>query len=194
MTQTTDLKHRAHMATEVDLNMVRGYQRHVWAWLEVKMVLYGDILDVGASEGYFKQLMTWEQESYTGIDISPATDHVLQATLEQFIQGSPDERYDLVIYNHVFEHLPRPGLELEMVHSVLNQDGHLFISVPLAGTDTANLDHFHLYGYSPVIMRRLLDYFKFSIVDQIQVDLRQDLLDCSPQERRTEIWTLAQKK
>ena len=133
----------------------------------------GRLLDVGCGFGAFVALMRdrgWEAE---GVDPSPTvvaaaarkgrTVHL--GTLERI--DSPHGIYDAVTMFYVLEHLPDPMSALRTASELLAPGGTLLIRVPhttpiarlLAplGLGGALYDPpFHLYDFSPVVLRHML--------------------------------------
>lgn len=92
-------------------------------------------LEVGCAEGWFLEAMT-----AIGADISAveASDQALERQKEGYnvIHGFfPDalptsQKYDLIIFNDVFEHLPDPVASLKKCEEFLNPNGLLIINLP----------------------------------------------------------------
>jgi 2-polyprenyl-3-methyl-5-hydroxy-6-metoxy-1,4-benzoquinol methylase len=52
-----------------------------------------------------------------------------------------DKRYDLIVISEVLEHLERPDVALKFLRTALNDDGRIFINVPI---NSPSPDHIYL--------------------------------------------------
>ena len=131
------------------------------------------LLDVGCGFGAFVAMMRergWDAE---GVDPSPA---VVAAALGKgrpvrlgTLEGVQDERgaYDVVTMFYVLEHLPDPMGALRRVSDLLAPGGTILIRVPdttpivrllapLGLGGTLYDPRFHLYDFSPAVLRKML--------------------------------------
>lgn len=94
------------------------------------------ILDIGAATGEFLDEARHLGHHIQGIELSESSRHTANATLGIELSGIElhrlpgEDRYDVIHMNHVFEHLPDPGLALVACHRLLTTNGLLLIEVP----------------------------------------------------------------
>mgnify|MGYP004003111933 FL=1 len=83
----------------------------------------------------------------------------------------PENSFDLIIFDHVFEHLNNPNEVLLKVTKLLKSNGKIFFSTPNAlkvhGFLWQNYFHDHAFTYSRNTLRRLLQKYGF---DEINFD------------------------
>jgi len=191
----TDLKHRRHFGIAQDLDEVRNYQCITWAYIDNVIQQQGwwrngyedevKVLDVGASEGFLSYLMPY---NYTGVDISPLADFVKKGTVFSLDGGINDKTFntfDVIIYNHVLEHIQEPDLEIYWVEAILKPGGLLFIAVPDASSPWAWEFESHVNLFNKEILERMLIRHGFIINDFFYVTFRDD---------KKELWMMAIKK
>jgi len=105
-------------------------------WLRRGKVSLSDaILDIGCGAG--KHLLKLEREGFhnlMGVDPFIPQDirynngvTVLKKQLSEL-----DRQFDFVMFNHSFEHMPKPLEILHDVRRILNKTGHLMLRVPVA--------------------------------------------------------------
>lgn len=100
----------------------------------------GRVLDVGCGTGDFCYLAEKAGYSATGMDFSPQLIEVARqrfpsldlevATLEEFIARRPNDKYDVVTFIQVLEHLDNPRDFLQSVKAVLKPGGYVVCDVP----------------------------------------------------------------
>jgi len=139
----------------------------------------GRLLDVGCAFGDFVALMReggWRAE---GIDPSPVATAaaagrglpVRTGTLEGF--DAPDGSFEVVVLFYVLEHLADPMGALRKVFRLLSPGGTLVVRVPDTtpivrllrplGIGASLYDPpFHLYDFSPAVLRRMLSAAGFA--------------------------------
>lgn len=96
------------------------------------------LLDVGSAHGWFLELA---QKQYEVVGIEP--DKGMMATVaakglairEGFFPGAlaVDERFDVIVFNDVLEHIPDVGATLESCENHLKPDGLLVVNAPNRG-------------------------------------------------------------
>lgn len=83
-------------------------------------------------------------------------------------------KYDLIMLHHAYEHMPHPRETLQLLSSMLSEQGHLLIRIPLVDSLAWEMFHEnwaqldaprHLYLHSKHSMRLLAESCKLSIVD-----------------------------
>jgi SAM-dependent methyltransferase len=94
-------------------------------------------LDIGCSTGSLVCLMTTKGYRATGIDIDDeairlAKSHysvnVLEGTVENLVEGGA--KFDIIIFNHVLEHVHKPLEMLSWVQHILKPGGRVWITLP----------------------------------------------------------------
>lgn len=97
----------------------------------------GRIMDFGASSGFFLSELSDNWEKY-GIEYSRKAVEkakkdfnisLLHGGIEKF-KKFPDNFFDVIIMNSVFEHLENPKLALNVVHKKLKNNGFFVFNVP----------------------------------------------------------------
>jgi len=96
---------------------------------------FDSVLDVGTGNGYSAEYFAERGKTVTATVLgdhkwgAPSSGDVeyVQANVESLPFG---REFDVVWCSHVLEHLRHPGLAFEEVRRVLNDEGHLFVSVP----------------------------------------------------------------
>lgn len=132
------------------------------------------ILDVGCGTGQLLQaLHHFGFRDLTGTDTFISEDityptgvRILKRPLEQL-----DERFDMVMMHHSFEHMPKPLDALIEIHRLLTDDGWVLIRMPVVnfawetyGVDWVQLDApRHLYLFTERAFRTLAEQAGFSI-------------------------------
>jgi len=96
------------------------------------------VLEVGCSAGYFGSMLCETGHTVWGIepDKEPSSeaekvlDRVFQGDLSEFFSKHPDERFDVIVFGDVLEHLISPDKFLSQSHKHLSKDGHVIASIP----------------------------------------------------------------
>jgi 2-polyprenyl-3-methyl-5-hydroxy-6-metoxy-1,4-benzoquinol methylase len=145
-----------------------------------KIVQYkmgGTLLDVGAGVGTLVSIAGKKGFTATGVEISPWASlfarnekglNVLTGRLEEL--NLKTESYDVIVLNHVLEHVDNlRGLLLEVMR-LLRKDGLLVIGVPNVGSLMANIKGHkwaslrpeeHIWHFTPITLRLLLNKVGF---------------------------------
>jgi len=87
------------------------------------------ILDLGYVVDYFLDEAREYNYETVGLDIAPhtSTHRLIQADFDKDVI---DEKFDIIVANHFFEHIHYPLEALKKCFNMLNQGGILFISMP----------------------------------------------------------------
>jgi len=91
-----------------------------------------DVLDIGCGSGYLGSILGKKAKSYTGIDFIDERKvrnfcFLISTALRlPFKSGS----FDIVICNHVIEHVPEQDKVLDEINRVLKKDGICYITSP----------------------------------------------------------------
>jgi SAM-dependent methyltransferase len=138
------------------------------------------ILDIGASSGAWLEVASAQGCQATGVEIGATTAagarsrglDVRTGTLGEVLGTLDDERFDLITFWDVLEHLPDPRHELAMARTLLTADGliaatfpnveglypqltYRFLSRPTGVWEYPELP-VHLYDFAPRTASRLL--------------------------------------
>ena len=97
----------------------------------------GRLLDIGSGLGHLLKLAQDQGYNAVGIDASPAAVRFagevfgVQSSVGMFPGCIPaGSSFDIVIMNHVLEHLPEPGIALQEATALLEPGGILAIAAP----------------------------------------------------------------
>jgi SAM-dependent methyltransferase len=147
----------------------------------------GDALDIGAgSDGLGRQIGVWPLlKTVSEWDVGDGD--------AQYLEGVPDNSFDLVYSSHCLEHVRNPDAALHRWHDVLKPGGHMVVAVPdyvmyerEQWPSRFNDDHktrftFQLVAemlhyYAPIKVERIIEHFDPSLPkDQ---DQTQGLAEC----------------
>ncbi len=141
----------------------------------------GRLLDVGTGIGTLMEVATKEGFHVSGVEFSPwassyaRTDKgldVFTGTIEE--AGFREETFDVVVLNHVLEHLDQPRETLREVRRILKRDGVLVIGVPNIESIMARLlgagwyslkPGEHVWHFSPATLCRLVREAGFEVIE-----------------------------
>tara|TARA_R110001592_G_scaffold179398_1_gene421014 strand:- start:3767 stop:4600 length:834 start_codon:yes stop_codon:yes gene_type:complete len=132
------------------------------------------ILDIGASEGEILHRIKKQTGAVALFAVEPNPEFgafaVTHAGCLHFLDMAAlpvNQKYDLVILNHVFEHLSCPVDYLSVIRELLAENGHIYIDVPdvseyrsLESLHIAHMSHFSL-----TTLRNTLAEAGFEVVD-----------------------------
>lgn len=110
------------------------------------------ILDIGCAAGLSSRWYARAVESVVGMDIdlpavsfakeSNSDDNLSFVVMDSQRLGYPESCFDIVICNHIYEHVPDPHILMSEIHRVLKPDGVCFFS---AGNRLSLIEpHYHL--------------------------------------------------
>jgi 2-polyprenyl-3-methyl-5-hydroxy-6-metoxy-1,4-benzoquinol methylase len=152
--------------------MVARIQRHVPS---------GRLLDVGAGVGAFLSVSSRHGYSARGVEVSEWASgyarrekglDVVTGTLEDARFG--DAHFDVVVLNHVIEHVPDPRALLGEVRRILGPEGLIVLGTPNAESLMARLIRArwasyrpgeHIWHFTPSTLRRLVESEGFRVVE-----------------------------
>ena len=147
-------------------------------WIQEQTKTYGQILDIGCSQGIVSLLLGEKGKKVKGIDIQPEAIEFAQGLLKNeyahveecvefecidFMLYESDRKYDCIIITEVLEHLKEPDKFLEKAVSFLKPGGKMVISVPFGVMD--HPDHvstFYLTNFYGLLQKYFYIYsFEF---------------------------------
>lgn len=147
-----------------------------------KLLKPGKVLEVGCSTGLLLSLLQSEGWEVCGIEPSRKAAEVaikrgintVLGTFEtiKFVEKFV-EKFDLIIFNHVLEHVENPKFFLKKCQDILNPNGTLLISLPNFNSVSARiqkknwpllLPSEHLWHFTPRSLKILLEKLNFQII------------------------------
>lgn len=138
----------------------------------------GSLLDIGAGTGAFLDEMKKQGWQVSGLEPDPGarerakTAYGLDLDETERIYSIPEKTFDAVTMWHVLEHVHDLHGYLAKIHSIVKDDGRVFIAVPnFTSADAAAFkQHWaaydvprHLYHFSPAAMKQLLAQHSFAV-------------------------------
>ena len=158
------------------------------------------ILDVGCSEGYLGGYLKNSGHTVLGVEMNPQSAHKASEVLDSVYNGSiseyfnhhSDEKFDVILFGDVLEHIADPNQILEICHNHLNRDGFIIASLPnvahaairamlLEGrweyADLGILDRTHLRFFTKDSAKALFEQAQYDIEDIGQVHLPIEVVD-----------------
>ncbi len=137
----------------------------------------GLILDVGCGKGHFLKKFQDRGWQCFGNDLSEEGCRSAKKRVANVFQGQlsscnfEDNKFDLVMFNHSFEHITSPQEEIIEAKRILRKDGWLHLGLPNIGGNQfqlfkelwVNLEiPRHCYHYSPETISKLLEKNNFT--------------------------------
>ncbi len=142
----------------------------------------GSVLEVGCSSGLLLELLKKEKYRVYGIEPNKKAfrtaqrkfgNQVYNATLAAFTKKNP-VRFNVIIYNHVLEHIEDIKIELSFIKKILKKDGIFVLGLP----NTNNVIFYlrkkyweplmpleHVWHFSKNYLVRFLERNKFKIIN-----------------------------
>ncbi len=136
-------------------------------------------LEVGSSVGTFLSLLQTRGWEVRGVEPSKAAAQAAQkggipTTIDTFEETNlPEATFDVVIFNHVLEHMSDPFTVLRKAHKVLRKEGLVFIDAPNFGGLSARilgsrwqyiLPREHRWHFTPQALSLLLGKAGFKVL------------------------------
>ena len=117
--------------------LMKYKERDYLRWMAPQLNINFDskILDVGSGRGkLLKKMKSFGFKNLTGIDPFLAEDAIKQPGLNVLKKDlfEVDEKYDLIMLHHSFEHMESPSKVIEHLSKSLNPKGVLLIRIPVA--------------------------------------------------------------
>jgi 2-polyprenyl-3-methyl-5-hydroxy-6-metoxy-1,4-benzoquinol methylase len=136
-----------------------------------KLVGRGTVLDAGCGQGVLLDHLDLSRLNYVGFDISatavsrirPRPEVTLHVSSVDAFEGSPDERYEAVVFNEVLSQIARPLEVLDRYMTMLKPDGFAIVSLFQSRDPAAN---------ARVLTRMLIqeiDAGRYSVLTKAQV-------------------------
>jgi len=130
------------------------------------------VLDVGASEGYAKQIL--QPKFYMGVDPNPLAKGIVKGTLEHAEDCVRDGcgLFDVAIYCHVLEHIENPVDEVRRVAKLLAPNGILAIATCAADTEWGWKIESHVSLINEGILERWFHLAGLTTYETLRVQFR----------------------
>ena len=139
----------------------------------------GRVLEIGSSTGLLLKLFQEKGFAVTGVEPSSKSSRYaikrgINTITKSFERAKLNGKFDVVILNHVLEHLKDPKEVLNKTWNLLNNDGIIVINVPNAGSLSAKiygknweyvLPKEHLWQFTPTSLSKVIEESGFSIVN-----------------------------
>ena len=125
------------------------------------------ILDVGCSEGYLGEYLRGLGHYVVGVEINinaavkaePLLDRIYKGTVQNYFNENIYDRFDVIIFGDVLEHITDPQSILEICSSRLLADGILVASLP-------NVAHISVRS---MLLEGRWEYTKLGILDETHI-------------------------
>lgn len=112
------------------------FQRSLLAYLEAAKIVSGDVLEIGAGEGYGIEHIAPKAKSYLTLDKYPV--HIdpkyTNVSFRQMnippLEGIEDESFDFVVSFQVIEHIQNDKKYVSEIHRVLRPGGKFIVTTP----------------------------------------------------------------
>jgi hypothetical protein len=98
----------------------------------------GAILHMAPEKALRAAIRKCEPSRYVMGDLAPRTSAIEKIDLEAI--AAPSDAFDVVICNHILEHVTRPDAALSEVHRVLRKGGRFICQTPFAGRLSKTLE------------------------------------------------------
>lgn len=130
------------------------------------------ILDIGCGDCTFISFFNISQENYVGIEKNndrchlarKKGYHVLCDDVEKLTPQKISRKFDVVLVKDILEHCKQPEQVMRFIHSVLADDGQVFISTPSELSLLIWDDYTHYRGFSTRALKELLDDTGFRLI------------------------------
>jgi 2-polyprenyl-3-methyl-5-hydroxy-6-metoxy-1,4-benzoquinol methylase len=112
-----------------------------------------DIVEIGAGGGWNLLPFLQKGANVTGIEYSPSLNTLGKAHGLNMVSGGIEKlqgHYDLILINHVLEHMHDPLAALRKIKEHLKPDGKAYVGVPnILNFDLSQFQNAHLYCFAP---------------------------------------------
>ena len=102
-----------------------------------------------------------------------------------FLEDALDDhkKYDVIILNHVLEHILNPLDALHKIYELLSEDGLLYLGVPnIQNYDFGQIQNAHYWYFSPLNFSKLINTANFKILEFNEDDIH---MYCISQKNKT---------
>ena len=112
----------------------------------------GKLLDIGAGEGKFSWLMQKKGWEVTAIEPTTHYAEFARNTYNLKVENvfiddfKTEEKFDLINFSAILEHLPNPLKALHRLKTLLNKNGRIFIRVPHETSEWFASTHLFLFS------------------------------------------------
>jgi 2-polyprenyl-3-methyl-5-hydroxy-6-metoxy-1,4-benzoquinol methylase len=151
------------------------------------------VLDVGAADGSMARTLRQMGCRVWGVEFDPSSAALARAWCEEVVEGDVeqldfaatfDQKFDVILFLDVLEHLKDPLTVLRNAQQVLADGGHIVISLPnvahaamraqllsgrFAYTEVGLLDQTHLRFFDPTSVRQFLRDAGLVVLDESRV-------------------------
>jgi len=174
---------------EIDLRNVNDSHTFAIAAVPAR----SSVLDVGAADGSMARTLGQMGCRVWGVEFDPDSAALARAWCEEVVEGDVEqldfaatfqEKFDVVLFLDVLEHLKDPLSVLRRAQQVLADGGHMVISLPnvahsamraqllsgrFAYTEVGLLDQTHLRFFDPISVRQFLRDAGLVVLDEGRV-------------------------
>lgn len=123
--------------------------------------LKGKILDLGAGQAKYKNIIKEKAESYTAFDLRAGENIDVVGDINQ--TGFADESFDTVVCTQVFEHIPTPHLAAKEIRRILKKNGFCLLTAPFL--EPYHADPHDYFRYTTEGLTSLLKNEGFEIIE-----------------------------
>ena len=157
------------------------FQRSLLAYLEAAKIVSGDVLEIGAGEGYGIKHIAPKADNYLTVDKHPVhiDEQYKHVSFRQMnippLVDIQDESFDYVVSFQVIEHIPADDQYVSEIHRVLRPGGKFIVTTPNKKMSITR-NPWHVREYT---IEELVDLLKvkFSAVDAKGVFGNQKIMD-----------------
>jgi SAM-dependent methyltransferase len=130
------------------------------------------VLDIGGSEGCILKALRDLQPGISSVAVEPnpdfgafAREHAGCEVFADLSQLPPGRAFDLIVINHVYEHIKQPVHYLQSLRERLSPRGRIYIDVPdlAAYKGLESLHVAHLYHFCEATLRRAAETAGFKV-------------------------------
>lgn len=172
--------------------VVKFYRKQMAKKIDASFPISGRILEIGSGRGTLLSEMAGRGWTAIGTEYSEKLVQEVSKNLDIKVYltpklkdcGFPDHYFDVVLCNHVLEHLPDPIQTIYEIHRILQTRGILIIAVPNIGGIIARIfrSHWfgldvprHLYHFTPSTLENILSKTGFINKYHSTLSFEQDI-------------------
>jgi ubiquinone/menaquinone biosynthesis C-methylase UbiE len=162
--------HKQHLLSAKEHKEINRYIQICAQFYNLHILTSDKVLEVGASDGEFSKYL---KGNYSGIDIEPASDQIIEGTI--FSQES--NTFNVILYNHVLEHIMNIGTELIEIVRTLKPQGKLIINVPDCSSEWAWKEDGHYILFNQFTLQKLLEHHGFEVQETFKIIFREQKVE-----------------